>query len=84
VAGGKVYIGNPVEQDALIAGGEISLASTINRSARVAGGQVTLQPPARISGNATFGGGEIEIAGEVRGYVLAWRRTDLHQRSDRR
>jgi len=71
-AGGDVRIESPIKQGGVYAaGGRVMLNSEVARNVRLAGGSVEVGPQAKIHGNASLGGGQIEVTGAVDGYVQA-------------
>lgn len=70
-AGGRVEVGGGVAGSVRAAGGQVLLGSSVGRNVTLAGGEVRLREDAAVGGNAYLAGGSIQVAGPVRGTLLA-------------
>lgn len=69
VAGGELRLTAPVKQGVYAAGGRVTIDGTVQRNVRAAGGRVILGPNAKVAGNFTAAGGQVDIDGAVGGYL---------------
>jgi cytoskeletal protein CcmA (bactofilin family) len=71
VTGGIVRLDGSVGNGVYAAGGQVMINAAVGRNVRIGGGHVELGPKARVAGNATIAGGEVQIHGAVKGYLQA-------------
>jgi hypothetical protein len=70
-AGGQQQIDGPVAGSVRAAGGEVWLRAPVERNATLAGGRIELGREGEIAGNAYLVGGEIQVLGNVDGFLHA-------------
>lgn len=69
VMGGNVRLAAPLKQGLYAAGGRVSIEAPVQRNVRIAGGRVELGPNAKVAGNVSVVGGNVDIDGAIGGYL---------------
>jgi hypothetical protein len=70
-AGGRQIIGGRVHGSVRAAGGYIRVTGTVDRNATIAGGDIGLDSTADVGRNAYLTGGNVQVNGTLRGFLLA-------------
>lgn len=71
LAGGSVVVSKAIGQSLYAAAGKLLINDSVGRNVRVAGGRIEFSPISEVAGNVTAAGGQIELRGNVKGYVQA-------------
>jgi len=71
VAGGQITMRGKVGQNVRGAGGNILILGEVGRNISIAGGNLTLDRDAKIDGNATIAGGNIDVLSQVKNLTIA-------------
>ena len=70
VAGGQVTVRGSASQNLRVIGGNVLILGSVGRNVSVIGGTITVDSRAKISGNAAFAGGNVELLTEVKNLSL--------------
>lgn len=67
LTGGDITVSAPVGRNLYVAGGDIRIDGPVGGKLRAAGGKIRVSREARIDGDASLAGGDLDVDGNVRG-----------------